>query len=802
MEELRLKKAAEEQAAKAAEERAARAAEERAARAAEKQAARAAREAAAKEQAEKIARAAAEEHAARVAQEAAATVEETVLPSTKVTFGAGVTVRRVLTGYEACRVLVKNLPLTVTRAEVVTLFTQPGFDPTKFTVHPPRGSSDRSHMEAMVEFEDVVDGKNAVAGLDEIEFGSAKLKLALISKQGGMGKSKDLNSYILTVTWPAPSDTAFATYSSMDEAHSKRTQLEKKTFNGRKIRTNVAKKPSNLPDIYWNPATISINGLDPGASLTSIQEFCEATSIRMATRNTRNYDLNNAVSSLQSLVVGAHPENHQSITYEPNLVPNEHGVVSVKIHFPTWEHAKVVHDSLDQKPVPLCPQAKYFVFLPDPLHYAIYVPYPQYKAQEKLFQSLIPAQNDRTATTHLRTLATRPDRSARIELSGSDKKTIGRLKVRIEQLTAGEKLPQWDRVFYGVEGEKILEKVNNESQAYVRADKRQRALKAFGEPSAVEKAKTMIQKEVDRLASLQFEVFLKRASIRFFVDGARGSTLLKQEVGEENVMLDVSSTPCKIAVRGGESARHCLNRLIGESLSDAIQSQHQLKDEETCPVCYCSIDEPDRLACGHAYCSGCLRHFLLTASDTKQFPLSCIGDEGKCGLPVPLPVIQRFLLPPQIKRLLEVSFLDHLGHHPEKFRYCVTPDCPEIYSLESDSGGGIFRCRSCFVSVCVSCGEDHEGFSCEEWKVHRDPEAQERLLEGWAEGNRNVKKCPKCNILIEKNGGCNHMTCPKCEAHICWRCLGVFAAGEIYNHMELVHGGMLDGDEPGGVFIW
>ena len=206
MEELRLKKAAEEQAAKAAEERAARAAEERAARAAEeraaraaeKQAARAAREAAAKEQAEKIARAAAEEHAARVAQEAAATVEETVLPSTKVTFGAGVTVRRVLTGYEACRVLVKNLPLTVTRAEVVTLFTQPGFDPTKFTVHPPRGSSDRSHMEAMVEFEDVVDGKNAVAGLDEIEFGSAKLKLALISKQGGMGKSKDLNSYILT----------------------------------------------------------------------------------------------------------------------------------------------------------------------------------------------------------------------------------------------------------------------------------------------------------------------------------------------------------------------------------------------------------------------------------------------------------------------------------------------------------------------------------------------------------------------------------------------------------------------------
>jgi len=708
-------------------------------------------------------------------------------------------VQRVLTGYEGCRVLVKNLPLTATRAEVVTLFTQPGFNRTKFTVYPPRGSNDRSSLEAVVEFEDVADGKNAVAGLDDIEFGSTKLKLVLISKRGGMGKSRDLNSYILTVTWSAPSDIVFASYSSMDEANSKRIQLEKETFNGRKVRTNIAKKPSNLPDsVSWNPATISVSGLEPGASLTSIEEFCGTTCVRRPTRNTRSYDLNDAIPSLQSLVAGAHPENHQLLTYEPNLIPNERSIVSVKIHFPTWEHAKVVRDFLEQKTLPLCSQVKLFVSLPDPLQYTICVPHPQFKAQEKLFQSLIPAQNDRSATTHLRILAHRADRPARIELSGSDRKTIGGLKVRIEQLIAGEKLPQWDRLFYGAEGEKFLEKVNNESRAYIRADKRQCVLRAFGEPSAVEHAKTMIQEEMDRLASLQFEVILKRASVRFFMDGARGSTLLKQEVGEGNVTLDVSSTPCKIVVRGGELARQYLRKLIDESVSDALRSQHQLKDGETCPVCYDTIDHPHRLACGHAYCNGCLHHFLLTASDTKQFPLTCIGDEGKCSLPIPLPVIQRFLLPAQFKHLLEVSFSDHLARNPEKFRYCATPDCPEIYSLESDSGGGIFQCRSCFVSICVSCGEDHNGFSCEEWMIHRDPETQERLLEGWAEGNKDVKKCPKCKLLIEKNGGCNHMTCPKCDAHICWRCMGVFPSGEIYNHMELVHGGMLDGDELGG----
>ena len=325
--------------------------------------------------------------AAKFSREAATTVEEMILPSTKVTFGAGVTVERVLTGYEACRVLVKNLPLTATKAEVATLFTQPGFDPTRFTVRQLRQSRDRSHLEAVVEFEDVEDGKNATAGLDGIEFGSVKLKLVLTSKQGGMGKSKDL-SHILTVTWLAPSNTAFASYSSVKEANFKQVQLDKKTFRGRQVKVKIAQKPPKLPNRYWNPATISISGLAPGASRTDIEGFCGTTSIRVPERNPHNYNLNDAIPSLQSLIAGAYPGDHQSVTYEPNLVPNERGAVSVKIRFPLWEHAKAIHGFLDRQPLPFCPSGKFFAFLPDPLHYTIHVPYPQYKVQEKQFRSL------------------------------------------------------------------------------------------------------------------------------------------------------------------------------------------------------------------------------------------------------------------------------------------------------------------------------------------------------------------------------------------------------------------------------
>ncbi|XP_028841640.1 E3 ubiquitin-protein ligase RNF14-like [Denticeps clupeoides] len=37
----------------------------------------------------------------------------------------------------------------------------------------------------------------------------------------------------------------------------------------------------------------------------------------------------------------------------------------------------------------------------------------------------------------------------------------------------------------------------------------------------------------------------------------------------------------------------------------------------------------------------------------------------------------------------------------------------------------------------------------------------------------NVKKCPKCHIRIEKNGGCNFMSCTKCPTHFCWLCLAI-----------------------------
>ena len=42
-----------------------------------------------------------------------------------------------------------------------------------------------------------------------------------------------------------------------------------------------------------------------------------------------------------------------------------------------------------------------------------------------------------------------------------------------------------------------------------------------------------------------------------------------------------------------------------------------------------------------------------------------------------------------------------------------------------------------------------------------------------------AKYCPGCDIKISKNGGCDHMECPKCDTHFCNGCLYEFTGDQI-----------------------
>jgi len=213
---------------------------------------------------------------------------------------------------------------------------------------------------------------------------------------------------------------------------------------------------------------------------------------------------------------------------------------------------------------------------------------------------------------------------------------------------------------------------------------------------------------------------------------------------------------------------------------------------DRCPICYDEVSHPVLLGCSHIYCTACIRHYLTSASDTKAFPLVCMGDEDQCRVAIPIPIIQKFLLPQQFNQLITIAFTTYLDRHPQEFRYCPTPDCHQIYRCNVDTA---LKCPSCFAAVCSVCHEEaHDGMTCAQRKLHNEA-AHDRMNETWASA-RGVKKCPSCQVWIEKIEGCNHMEC-RCGAHICWKCMGVFSANAIYPHLQDIHGGAFEHDIEG-----
>jgi hypothetical protein len=86
-----------------------------------------------------------------------------------------------------------------------------------------------------------------------------------------------------------------------------------------------------------------------------------------------------------------------------------------------------------------------------------------------------------------------------------------------------------------------------------------------------------------------------------------------------------------------------------------------------------------------------------------------------------------------------------------------------------------YTCTKCYNSdMCRSCCKGyHEGIC--DFTVDRD--SNEWII-------TNTKPCPVCKINIEKNGGCNHMTCSRCnpKTHFCWKCNVIYTVDEINNH--------------------
>lgn len=141
--------------------------------------------------------------------------------------------------------------------------------------------------------------------------------------------------------------------------------------------------------------------------------------------------------------------------------------------------------------------------------------------------------------------------------------------------------------------------------------------------------------------------------------------------------------------------------------------------------------------------------------------------EPNCPLNVPPSFVTK-LLPEQYQKRFNQFLLQRFVDENSDFTWCPAPNCQWV--CESLGFKTQARCHCGYV-FCVLCSEEgHLPCPCEFVVKWRNRMSDENANNDWILAN--TKQCPSCHKNIEKNQGCNHMTCSQCRHEFCWICLG------------------------------
>jgi hypothetical protein len=637
------------------------------------------------------------------AQAAAKTMDRVVFDNTKVVFGAGCEIKQVITALESCRVLISNLPSRTTKETLEDFLIRSGSDREAFYILVLRMSVDRETQEASVIFNDVRDAKTVVEALDKKEHlgDILKFELAPTVTTGQMDDWTYNRSSHLEVTLNGPSKQVQAIYPTVQDAIEKAKALNGHECWGRTVRTTVARPPKPHESHTYIKNSIIISNVAIDTPDSEVIRFAEAFS--MKTFGFKRFGVGAALQRLEDHMrtVGGLKSGDFDVVRN-----SRKGTIFVRGRFDTWEQADKVWQSLQRTHLEFLAQDHAQIFLAFPHQYSLHVPLEHYDAQKEIYDEL-ESQHGRDRNAHV--VATSYETVCLIQVVGVDKKAVGALKLKVERIAQGEVIGVWDRFFLDQKGETFFGRLLRQFEAYVRPDRTKQVLRVYGSETAVNHARREIEEQMETLAMLDYQATIEDHCVGFFI--RKGMEILGDMLGEDNVWLHTTSKPYFVSVRGGHDAEHALQGLVDEALKKPLHPPG-LDRSQTCPLCFEEPTQPFPLACRHIYCTGCLNRMLISATDGKSIPICCIGDEGRCKTPIPLPVIERFISPVRLTQMLENSFRVYLEQRPDEYRFCPTPDCTQIYRVSTEDSV-VIQCPACLTETCSHCHElPHRGSTC------------------------------------------------------------------------------------------
>ena len=252
---------------------------------------------------------------------------------------------------------------------------------------------------------------------------------------------------------------------------------------------------------------------------------------------------------------------------------------------------------------------------------------------------------------------------------------------------------------------------------------------------------------------------------------AAGVLLRQHNWSKEDLLEDYMGDAENILKKNG-----VYNRCSPNCAAAAAAASKASDDDDTCPICYDEVVKKLAMPCGHAFCLDCWHDFCDNAVKEGMSCVSVTCPEAKCSEVVTedemikalgndSPILAKFH-GFQLRSFVESNNLS---------RWCPGAGCNRVACAMSagvmETEGHVATCDSCTISFCLLCGEEpHAPANCRNLALWNEKCRNESETANWIIAN--TKSCPKCMSRIEKNQGCNHMTCQRCRFEFCWICMG------------------------------
>lgn len=219
---------------------------------------------------------------------------------------------------------------------------------------------------------------------------------------------------------------------------------------------------------------------------------------------------------------------------------------------------------------------------------------------------------------------------------------------------------------------------------------------------------------------------------------------------------------CAICGKGKE-----YHRLKGEKGEKYAENEKCKLSDKKCVICESQLTqkeyENNKLQCEHISCDDCWFKYLSCCIDeTKVSNIKCFG--YKCNTDLTEEFISSKIQNKSLFTKYKKFKLKNEIMRSSNKKFCPFPDCDSY--IERNEGDDKYVICKYGHKSCYICLQD--------W--HGTKECEEELDKNFQIWKRDkvLKRCPKCRFYIEKEDGCNHMTCGECKYQWCWICEGEY----------------------------